>query len=155
MAIETFLQRVQGLADDPQDWAEVWLKGMNASYRAELRAEASDRAAKLIENYRDWPHETAKFALRPEAKRQMRSDIAWGARAVFGAVLSVARLLKATTTFQGGIDYIAWKIKRHSGIDVGVKPWERKHPFFSAPIVATRYYKLRAEAKRMVNTGPE
>jgi hypothetical protein len=56
--------------------------------------------------------------------------------------------LKATTTFDGGIDYIAWKVKRHAGVDVGVKPWERRHPFLSAPIVAMRYYRLRAEVRK-------
>ncbi|MEZ5915405.1 MAG: hypothetical protein R3C42_07255 [Parvularculaceae bacterium] len=152
-AIETFLVRSQGLAENPQDWREVWLKGMNASYRAELRAANSDRAAKLIASYGDWPQRTAAFALRADADgKNYGTIIAWKARAVFGAVLSVARLLKATTTFQGGIDYIAWKIKRHSGVDIAVKPWERKHPFIAAPIVAIRYYRLRADASKAVET---
>lgn len=146
-AISTFLVRAQPIAEDPLGWRAVWLAGLNASYRAELRAEASDRAAKLIDAYGDWPRVAADLALDPAARPSAASALAWRLRAVFGAALSVARLLKATTTFKGGIDYIAWKIKRHAGIDVGVKPWERKHPFFAAPIVAVRYYRLRAAAR--------
>jgi hypothetical protein len=146
-ACRTFLQRAQGLAEDPQNWKAVWLAGLNASYKAELRAEATGRAAQLIEYYGEWPGRIAEFALsRDSGSRAAR--LAWRVRVVQGAFLSVARLLKATTTFKGGIDYIAWKVKRHAGVDVGVKPWERKHPFFAAPVVALRYYRLRAEKKR-------
>lgn len=146
-ASRTFLQRAQGLAEDPHDWKAVWLAGLNASYKAELRAESSGRAAQLIDHYGEWPRRIAEIALAPEGGSP-GERVAWRARAVQGAFLSVARLLKATTTFKGGIDYIAWKVKRHAGVDVGVKPWERKHPFFAAPIVAMRYYRLRAEKRR-------
>ena len=98
-AIETFLQRSQGLADDPLSWRAVWLAGLNASYRAELRAETSDRAAKLIVNYGDWPENVASFALDPAVRRSGGASAAWRLRSVVGAFLSVARLLKATTTF--------------------------------------------------------
>jgi hypothetical protein len=146
-ASRTFLRRAQGLAEAPHDWKAVWLAGLNASYKAELRAEATGRAAQLIEHYGEWPQRIAKIALASDSVSRA-ARLAWRARAVQGAFLSVARLLKATTTFKGGIDYIAWKVKRHAGVDVGVKPWERKHPFFAAPIVALRYYRLRAEKKR-------
>lgn len=146
-AIETFLTRAQALADDHGDWREVWLTGLNASYRAELRAETADRAARLLVNYGAWPEKVAGFALDPSVKKNAAAAIAWRLRALAGAFLSVARLLKATTTFRGGIDYIAWKVKRHAGVDVGVKQWERRHPFIAAPIVALRYYRLRKRAR--------
>lgn len=147
-SIETFLQNAQGLAGDPCDWRAVWLAGMNASYRAELRAEAPGRAEKLIESYGDWPMRVAAFGLDPAATPSARAHLAWRARAVIGGLLSVARLLKATATFQGGLDYIAWKVKRHAGIDVAVEPWERRLPFLAAPFVAMRYYRLRAAKRR-------
>ncbi len=147
-SIETFLRSAQGLATEPGDWREVWLAGLNASYRAELRAEASDRAAKLIDHYGDWPKVVAGFALAPSAARSTGAFAAWRARALFGAALSIARLLKATATFRGGIDYIAWKVKRHAGVDVGVRPWERRHPLAAAPLVALRYYRLRGASRK-------
>ncbi len=147
-SVETFLQRSKGLAENPGDWREVWLAGLNASYRAELRAETSDRAARLVDAYGEWPKQVAAFGLDPAAKRSARAVIAWRLRAILGAFLSAARLLKATATFRGGLDYIAWKVKRHAGVDVGVKPWERRHPFIAAPIVALRYYRRRAASRR-------
>lgn len=147
-ALATFLQNSQGLADAPADWRAVWAAGLQASYRAELRAETADRAAKLIQSYGEWPSRVAAFSLDPAAVRTKKADFVWRARAVYGAFLSVARLLKATATFKGGLDYVAWKVKRHAGVDVAVKPWERKHPFIAAPIVALRYYRLRATARR-------
>lgn len=145
-SIETFLSRSKGLVADPRDWRAAWLAGLNASYRAELRAEAAGRAAKLLDSYGDWPSRVA--ALTPEGPANFAgAEFAWRLRAVMGAFLSVARLLKATATFRGGIDYIAWKVKRHAGVDVAVRPWERRHPFLAAPIVALRYYRMRAEAR--------
>jgi hypothetical protein len=145
-AAETFLGRAQGLAPGG-DWRAVWLAAMNASYRAELRAEGGGRAEKLIDAYGEWPRRLYELAA-PEGPGEGGGALAWRLRAVQGGFLSVARLLKATTTFKGGLDYIAWKVKRHAGVDVGVKPWERRHPFFAAPIVALRYYRMRAAARR-------
>lgn len=146
-AVETFLERAKGLAPEGAGWRAVWLAGMNASYRAELRAEGRGRAEMLIDAYGEWPSRTAVLAL-PEVAGGKRAALAWRLRAVAGGFLSVARLLKATTTFKGGLDYIAWKVKRHAGVDVGVRPWERRHPFIAAPVVAARYYRLRAAARR-------
>lgn len=146
-AVETFLRNSQGLAADPADWREVWLCGLRASYRAELRAESPGRAETLIGNYGDWPRRTASFAPAPAPAARNGAGLQWRLRALMGGVLSAARLLKATATFDGGIDYIAWKVKRHAGVDVGVKEWERRLPFIAAPIVALRYYRLRAAAR--------
>ena len=38
------------------------------------------------------------------------------------------RLAKASATFAGGVDYIAWKINRHAGTDIQIKPWQRRWP---------------------------
>ncbi len=31
----------------------------------------------------------------------------------------------------GGIDYLAWKITRHSGVEVAITPWQRRHPILA------------------------
>ena len=36
--------------------------------------------------------------------------------------------LKGIFTFDGGLDYALWKIKRHSGKTVPVTDWQRRHP---------------------------
>ena len=45
-----------------------------------------------------------------------------------GKLLSVARLLKALVTFEGGLDYIAWKLERHSGVPVDIPDRVRRYP---------------------------
>jgi hypothetical protein len=48
------------------------------------------------------------------------------------AALSVIRLAKASATFAGGIDYLAWKINRHAGTDIAIRPWQRRWPLLGA-----------------------
>ena len=48
------------------------------------------------------------------------------------------RLIKASFTFAGGADYIAWKISRHAGVPVEFSAWERRHPILAAPLVLWR-----------------
>ena len=46
--------------------------------------------------------------------------------------LSVLRLLKALFTFEGGLDYIAWKLERHSGQRIEV-PMMDAYAAFALP----------------------
>jgi hypothetical protein len=52
----------------------------------------------------------------------------WALRTAQGKLLSVARLLKALFTFDGGLDYIAWKLERHSGQRIEIPPRVRRYP---------------------------
>ena len=63
---------------------------------------------------------------RPAAERIWQKLRARGKRA------SVLRLAKAAFTFSGGIDYLAWKINRHAGTKIDIKPWQRRHPLVAA-----------------------
>ena len=160
-AIATFCKRAAGLFDGPFTARELWLAGLGVSYKAELRAEDESRAAKLIESYGDWAANVTAPALtyagidldiegaviRPK-QTPPQTARAWRLRGAQGAVLSALRLLKGTQTFKGGIDYIAWKIQRHSGIDLEITDWERRHPMLGAPGAALRYYRLRAQTNR-------
>ena len=56
-------------------------------------------------------------------------------------MLSVARLAKATATYSGGIDYLAWKINRHAGTDIEIKPWQRRWPLLAAVTLLPRLLK--------------
>ena len=42
----------------------------------------------------------------------------WRLRRMQGKFLSVARLAKAIFTFENGVDYVLWKVKRHSGVHI-------------------------------------
>ncbi|MBA2466164.1 MAG: hypothetical protein H0V46_00980, partial [Sphingomonas sp.] len=68
----------------------------------------------------------------------------WPARRVHGKLLSVLRLAKASATFAGGVDYIAWKINRHAGTDIRLKPWQRRWPLLAAISLLPRLLKSGA-----------
>lgn len=160
-AITTFCLRSAALVTTPFQPRDLWVAGLGVSYKAELRAESPERASRLIESYGDWAKSVTAPALRAAglsvsedgqdhisvASKQnpTLTILAWRVRALQGAVISALRLLKGTQTFNGGIDYIAWKIKRHNGVDVGISDWERRHPLLAAPRVALRYYRQRAK----------
>ena len=65
---------------------------------------------------------------------------------VEGKALSVLRLAKASATFAGGVDYIAWKINRHAGTEIEIKPWQRRWPLLAAISLLPRL--LRSGAVR-------
>ena len=71
-----------------------------------------------------------------EAREQARAR--WARRVKAGKVLSVVRVLKGTMTFDGGVDYLLWKIERHSGTKIETTPWQRKHPFLAGPAVLAK-----------------
>jgi len=47
-------------------------------------------------------------------------------------------------TFAGGADYIAWKINRHAGTDIQLKPWQRRHPLLAGLSLLPRLLKSGA-----------
>jgi len=62
----------------------------------------------------------------------------WRRRRIEGKALSVLRLAKASATFAGGADYIAWKINRHAKTEIRLKPWQRRHPLLAAVTLLPR-----------------
>lgn len=143
-AIDTFTDNARALAGANVGVDALWREGLSRSYKAELRAEPPDRVARLLQSYGDWP---ARVTL-PDGQASPRAEFAWKLRAVQGGFLSVARLLKGALTFEGGVDYIAWKIGRHAGFQLPVKDWERKFPLIAAPILAGRYYRMKRARAR-------
>lgn len=68
----------------------------------------------------------------------------WAMRRVLGKLLSVLRLAKGLFTFDGGVDYILWKIERHTGARIALTPWQRRHPLLASPVFLWRLYRLGA-----------
>jgi hypothetical protein len=133
---------------DPLD---IWRRGFDLTYRAELRAEKTTRATSIVdtdpERYRRFFRPAMAgldLPLREEAGGRFRAlwandkwaertiDRRWKRRQFRGKLRSLVRLAKATTTFAGGVDYIAWKINRHAGTEIVVKPWQRRWPILGA-----------------------
>lgn len=144
------------------DSPALWQAAFRATYGAELRSEGPQRAAEL------YAHDHARYdAVAPHALRlaaapdgtaeaadaagrfrvtlsaaaRRRGRWLWRLRRPLGKLLNLARLIKGGFTFSGGLDYILWKVERHSGVRVAVSPWQRRHPLLSAPAIAWQLYR--------------
>ncbi|MBS3824578.1 MAG: hypothetical protein KGY53_11855 [Wenzhouxiangellaceae bacterium] len=123
---------------------DFWIRAISATYGCELRPEPPGAARALIA--RD-PHfwDRLSEALLPElpgltatgdrtwrvaipARRRLVGRLRWTLRRGWSKALNLARLLKAAGTFANGVDYLSWKLERHSGIKVEVTDAMRRHP---------------------------
>ncbi|MET1025733.1 MAG: hypothetical protein ABWY00_01090 [Dongiaceae bacterium] len=126
------------------DAAQLWVAAFRATYRAELRPESSDRAQHIYDNDRRRYEAVTPLALAVLRRSDERPRYSWAHRRIIGKLLNVARLLKGAFTFDGGLDYILWKVQRHSGVSVTVTDWQRRHPLLAAPSLAWRLYRRGA-----------
>ena len=109
---------------------DLWRRAFALTYSAELRAERKGRAASVVDLDTDRYRRFSGPAL--EAAKNLRPVGSWAGRRIQGKPLSVLRLAKASFTFAGGADYIIWKINRHAGTAIELKPWQRRHPLLAA-----------------------
>lgn len=133
-AISTCLGNAKALSASI-DPLTVWTELFRATYCTELRSEREDRAEQIVAAYSDYYSKVS--ALLPSL-RPIKAN--WMARRIAGKILAVLRLIKASFTFQGGPDYLAWKISRHSGVKIELTQWQRRHPVLAAPLLL---FKLR------------
>ncbi len=112
------------------DVLELWRNAFTLTYSAELRTEGKARSGSIVDTdpdrYRRFYH-PAMAAVEPNAPR-----FSWARRRIEGKLLSVLRLAKASATYAGGAEYIAWKINRHAGTQIELKPWQKRHPLLAA-----------------------
>lgn len=147
-ACRTLIGRTLALASLPARAAGLWENALELSYGTELRPESAGRAREIVESnlayYRDitvalapelglsaaeGPDGLPIYALRVPARRGRLSSLAWMVRRITGKLLSPARWMKALVTFEGGLDYAAWKLERHSGTRVEVPERVRRRPW--------------------------
>ena len=124
--------------DDP---LAVFRCGFHLTYGAELRAERGERPASIVdadpERYRGIGDAVLDQLAPPPADRADALRL-WRRRQRKGKALTLVRLAKASTTFAGGADYLAWKINRHAGTKIELKPWQRRWPILTALILLPR-----------------
>ena len=126
------------------DELDPWRHAFSLTYSAELRAERKGRSGSIV----DTDPERYRLFLAPAlaAIEPAASQGGWARRRIEGKLLSVARLCKASLTYAGGAEYIAWKINRHAGTDIELKPWQKRHPLLAAISLLPRL--LRSGAVR-------
>jgi hypothetical protein len=126
-----------------------WQALFAATYRTELRVERPGREAQIIANAPGhfdtllplaWADANIPFAqegeslapnLDPAARRHLLAG--WRKRRRAGKPLNLARLAKASFTFDGAAAYALWKIERHTGRHFALTPWRERHPILAAP----------------------
>ncbi len=148
-AAPTLLNAALAFAERDAGILDLWQSGFQMTYSAELRAERKDRPSSVItfdpERYLRVGaaalHHTMianelrgdKIVLLPDTEgRIVQEKGRWPGLRRRGKLLTVARLAKAAFTYAGGIDYLAWKINRHAGTQIEVRPWQRKWPLVAA-----------------------
>jgi hypothetical protein len=131
-AARTMFARCLDIARPGDDVMSLFERGLKASYAAELRAERADRPGSIMQTNRAYYQELANRILGPGFRIQSPGRGGWGLRIFIGKCLSITRLLKAGFTFDGGADYVAWKVARHSGEPITLTPWQRRHPILMA-----------------------
>lgn len=124
-ACETACANAEGTSPSASP-SRQWVSLFRETYRTELRPESADRANAIVDADREY-YESLSTALKDIAPIKPN----WPLRRTGGKALSILRLIKASFTFQGGADYIAWKIKRHSGVDIHVTDFHRRHPLLA------------------------
>ena len=120
---------------DRADVAGLWKRAFELTFAAELRAERSSRASAIVDADPERYERFGRAALErlPAAgSTQGHARRWWRGKQRHGKLYSVARLAKASLTFANGADYIAWKINRHAGTDIKLKPWQQRHPLLAA-----------------------
>ena len=130
---------------DRDDPPAIWRRGFELTYECELRAERKGRSDSIVgsdpERYRRFG-EAARGAL-PQLSPAAAEEI-WRHFRRKGKRASVLRLAKASGTFAGGIDYLAWKINRHAGTEIEIAPWQRRWPLAAAVTLLPRLLKRGA-----------
>jgi hypothetical protein len=127
-----------GQRDDP---LAVFREGFRLTYGAEIRAERGNRPGSIVDAD---PERYARLgaAVLAQAPAEVRGS--WRGRQLKGKALTVLRLAKASFTFAGGVDYLAWKISRHSGVPIAIRPWQRRWPLLAAVTLLPRLLKRGA-----------
>jgi hypothetical protein len=131
------LPMTEGAEGDP---LAVWRRGFELTYDSELRAERTGKSGSIVETD---PGRYARFgaAALPLAAPAPKAARRWRKFRRKGKMMSLVRLAKATTTFAGGVDYLAWKINRHAGTKLVVKPWQRRWPILGALTLLPRLWR--------------
>ena len=148
-AADTFVNRVLPIMGDQFSSTELWSRGLLLSYQCELRTESSNRGDSIYAfdpTYYDGAtstfarqHNTLSNSEDEEVFRNQCSDLtrkfsplSWWLRRVQGKLLSVLRLFKAAFTFNEPLEYLLWKIERHSGLYIEPSARQLKHPLIFA-----------------------
>lgn len=140
-AVTTTAVRAAALFLEPFSARDLWIRAFKETYAAELRPESAGKSMELIE--RDLAryeavtaalftaNEENLYAPPGDERTCQRALSVWRLRRMAGKTLNAARLIKASFTFRGGLDYAVAKIERHSGVKIELTEKERQRPLLT------------------------
>jgi len=133
----------------------LWETALKLTYSAELRSESDTAPQSIIKTSLPelksltesiasecslkktndvWQNDTNRFDY-------LKKAVIWQTRFFIGKGLSIMRLLKAVFTFENPLDYLVWKIERHTGIKEEPTRLQRKHPLIFSWSLIWRLYR--------------
>ncbi len=139
--------------------SKFWARGFMQSYRTELRPESSEgRSEEIVLRYKDRyeaimtalygaPDSEGEYTLPPNSTfggSAFGAKTKWFFRRVLGKPTTGIRIISSAFTFEGGFDYVAHKLQRHSGVKIEASPSQRKHPVLWSPVLAWKYWRKGA-----------
>ena len=118
---------------------QLWCRGLARSFGTELRAESAQRARHIYISDREYYNHATTLLIgsaeggtelvNPTGQATRRlGPLTWQLRGMTGKTFSVVRVLKGALTFNNGLDYVVWKLERHSGQPINVPERVRRHP---------------------------
>lgn len=152
-ASATFVRYVAPRLPNRFDARQLWSVGLGLTYQCEFRSEPPGHAGRLFDYWPDY-YRLVTEALAGQGLGFDEGDLpgeyqkscsgfsvrlspaGWWFRRVQGKLLSTLRILKAAVTFEGALDYLLWKIQRHSGVYIAPSALQRKFPvIFAWPLL--------------------
>jgi len=132
--------------EDRNEPLAIFRAGFALTYGAELRAERASRSDSIVDADPERYARIGEAVLADQLPNAgaRASASAWRRRRRWGKALTLIRLAKATTTFAGGVDYLAWKINRHAGTEIVIRPWQRRWPILGALTLLPRLWRRGA-----------
>lgn len=163
-SVVTFIRRSLPLVPARFTIDQLWTRGLTASYRTEVRPDRAGAPERLYEAAPQRYEEVTRAArvripgvrlsgeidgrtwleaAIPPGERRA-APLWWFLRRGQGKLLSLTRILKGAITFEGGVDYVLWKIERHTGVEVDPTWREKRYPLLALGGVFWRLYRRGA-----------
>ena len=141
-AVTTFAAATASAGGNTRDAESFWRTALGLTFGCELRAESPQRAAQVVAQDLDYFQAiTAELQLPAPASASFSARAQWWLHRLVGKCGSLLRLLKGWYTFDGGLDYLVWKLERHSGRQIDVPERVRRQPILHIWGFAWRLYR--------------
>ena len=132
--------------------ADLWTALFRNTYGAELRVEdGGGRGNEIYQQAAEYFDKLLPLALEHADRNQQRkgwkshrvrdTQRTWRRKKFHGKVYNVSRLVKAAFTFDQKVEYIQWKVERHTGRPLELTDFQKRYPLIAAPGVLWKLWR--------------